>query len=223
MARQPAFAIVISGRGSNMAAIVRASRSGRLPAAIAVVIADREAPGISLAQSLGIPTRIIPARDFHDRSSFDMALARALDQSGVQFIALAGFMRILTGEFVDRFRGQLVNIHPSLLPRHRGLHTHRQALATGDDRHGASVHFVTAELDGGPVIAQASLPILPTDTESTLSARVHRLEHILYPRVCGWLAAGRVVLDADRVIFDGKPLPQSILDESALETFDVEQ
>ncbi len=206
-----------------MAAIVRASQSGRLPAAIAVVIADREAPGLDLARSLGISTRLIPARDFADRASFDTALAGALDQSGAQFIALAGFMRILTGEFVDRYRGRLINIHPSLLPRHRGLHTHRQALVAGDDRHGASVHFVTAELDGGPVIAQASLPVLPADTESTLSARVQRLEHILYPRVCGWLAAGRVAFDSDRVLFDGKPLAQPLLDESALESFDAEQ
>ncbi|MBK6597398.1 MAG: phosphoribosylglycinamide formyltransferase [Proteobacteria bacterium] len=212
IAKLPALGIVISGRGSNMAAIVRAAQCGALPARIAVVIADRAAAGLELAQALGITTETIPAREFADRTAFDAALAAALDQHGADFIALAGFMRILGAVFVGRYRGRLINIHPSLLPQHKGLHTHAQVLAAGDASHGASVHFVTPDLDGGPVIAQASLQVQPADTASSLSARVQQLEHMLYPKVCGWVASGRVQLDGDRVLFDGLPLDQPLID-----------
>ncbi|MEZ5473405.1 MAG: phosphoribosylglycinamide formyltransferase [Steroidobacteraceae bacterium] len=212
MAERTTIAVIISGRGTNMAAIVRAAQSGAIAADVAVVIADRAAAGLELARLRGIATELVAARDFTNRAAFDAALAEAIDRSGARLIALAGFMRILTAGFVDRYRGRLVNIHPSLLPLHKGLHTHRQVLAAHDPRHGASVHFVTPDLDGGPVIAQAALDVLPDDTESTLSVRVQRLEHMLYPRVCGWLASGRVTLDGDRVVFDGKRLDQPIME-----------
>ncbi len=178
-------AVVISGRGSNMEAIARASLAAGSPFKVVRVIADRDsAGGLARATALGIPVSVVPVRQFADRASFDAALAAEIDASGARLVALAGFMRILSAEFVQRFAGRLLNIHPSLLPKYKGLDTHARALAAGDSHHGASVHFVTAELDGGPVIMQGRLRIRPGDTPDAVSARVHTLEHIIYPHVC---------------------------------------
>lgn len=180
-----------------------AAAQGDIPVEVVSVIADRDATGLEYARAAGIPAHTLWTRDFASREQFDDALSECIVRSGAEFVALAGFMRILSAPFVQRFTGRLLNIHPSLLPRHKGLHTHRRVLEAGEREHGASVHYVTPELDGGPVIAQARVPVVAGDSEETLSARVHAAEHILYPRVCGWVAAGRVVLHDGSVYFDG--------------------
>jgi phosphoribosylglycinamide formyltransferase-1 len=215
-------AVVISGRGSNMEAIVRAAQSSanRASAAggryeVVRVIADRDtAGGLARAAALGIPTAVVPVKQFPDRGAFETALAREIEASGAQLVALAGFMRILSAEFVQRFPGKLLNIHPSLLPKHKGLDTHARALAAQDAHHGASVHYVTAELDGGPVIMQGRLRLQAGDTPETVSARVHALEHIIYPHVCSLIAAGRVECRDGMVYFDGEPLATPLLEEN---------
>ena len=208
-------AVVISGRGSNMEAIARASLSAGSPYKIVRVIADREtAGGLARAAALGIPTSVVPVKQFPDRATFDAALAAELEGSGAKLVALAGFMRILSSEFVQRFEGRLLNIHPSLLPLYKGLDTHARALAAGDSHHGASVHYVTAELDGGPVIMQGRLRIRPGDTPDAVSARVHTLEHIIYPHVCNLIAAGRIEWRAGSVFFDGALLSAPLIEES---------
>jgi phosphoribosylglycinamide formyltransferase-1 len=176
--------ILISGGGSNMAAIVRAAQSEQWPARIAAVISNKaDAGGLAFAQANGIPTVVIPSKDFASRDDFDAALRKSIDGFSPDLVVLAGFMRILTAPFVAHYAGRLLNIHPSLLPHFPGLHTHRQVLAAGHQRHGATVHIVTAELDHGPVLGQAEVEVLPGDTEDTLAARVLQQEHILYPRV----------------------------------------
>ena len=205
-------AVVISGRGSNMEAIVRAA-AGRYE--VVRVIADREtAGGLARAAALGVPTSVVPVKQFADRASFDDALAREIEASGAQLVALAGFMRILSAGFVERFTGRLLNIHPSLLPKYKGLDTHARAIAARDSHHGASVHYVTAELDGGPVIMQGRLRLRAGDTPETVSARVHALEHIIYPHVCSLIAAGRVQCRNGAVYFDGERLATPLLEEN---------
>ena len=156
---------------------------------------------------------VVPDKQFPDRGSFDAALAAELESSGARLVVLAGFMRILSAEFVQRFAGRLLNIHPSLLPKYKGLDTHVRALAAGDSHHGASVHYVTAELDGGPVVMQGRLRIRPGDTPDAVSARVHTLEHIIYPHVCTLIATGRVEWRAGSVFFDGAPLTSPLIEE----------
>ncbi|HEU5135451.1 MAG TPA: phosphoribosylglycinamide formyltransferase [Steroidobacteraceae bacterium] len=208
-------AVVISGRGSNMEAIARTALAAGSPFQVVRVIADRDsAGGLARATSLGIPVSVVPVRQFADRAGFDAALAAEIDASGARLVALAGFMRILSTEFVERFAGRLLNIHPSLLPKYKGLDTHARALAAGDSHHGASVHFVTAELDGGPVIMQGRLRIRPGDTPDTVSARVHTLEHIIYPHVCTLIAQGRIEWRDGSVFFDGAPLASPLLEET---------
>jgi len=208
-------AVVISGRGSNMEAIARISLKPASPFKVVRVIADREsAGGLARATSLGIPVSVVPVRQFADRESFDAALAAELDASGARLVALAGFMRILSPGFVQRFEGRLLNIHPSLLPKYKGLDTHARALAAGDSHHGASVHYVTAELDGGPVIMQGRLRIRAGEAPDGLSARVHTLEHIIYPHVCTLIATGRVEWRAGSVLFDGSPLDSPLIEEN---------
>jgi phosphoribosylglycinamide formyltransferase 1 len=208
-------AVVISGRGSNMEAIVRASHAAGSRYEVVRVIADREtAGGLARAAALGVPTSVVPVRQFADRAAFDTALAREIEACGARLIALAGFMRILSPGFVQRFAGSLLNIHPSLLPAYKGLDTHARALAAGDSHHGASVHYVTAELDGGPVIMQGRLRIRPGDTPESVSARVHALEHIIYPHVCSLIAAGRVQCRNGTVYFDNEPLPRPLIEEN---------
>jgi phosphoribosylglycinamide formyltransferase 1 len=208
-------AVVISGRGSNMEAIARAANRPGSGFEIVRVIADREsAGGLARAAALGLSTRVVPVKQFADRASFDAALAAEIDASGARLVALAGFMRILSVEFVERFAGRLLNIHPSLLPKYKGLDTHARAIAAGDLHHGASVHYVTAELDGGPVVMQGRLRLRPGDTPETVSARVHALEHIIYPHVCTLIATGRVEWREGSVYFDGEPLAAPLVEEN---------
>jgi phosphoribosylglycinamide formyltransferase-1 len=205
--------VLISGRGSNMAAIAAACDRGEIAGQICGVIADRlQAPGLQSAQQLGIATQCIAARQYASREQFDAALLAAIERSQAQIVVLAGFMRILGSGLVDQLRGRLLNIHPSLLPRHPGLHTHQRALAEGDAQHGATVHFVTPELDGGPAVLQGSLAMHPDDTETTLSARVQTIEHIIYPRVLGWIAAGRLQCPDGQPQLDGRALTAPIVE-----------
>jgi phosphoribosylglycinamide formyltransferase-1 len=209
---QARLAILISGQGSNMLAIAAACRAGQIPANVTIVIADTpEAGGIERARTLGLATRIVDRRQFTrsgkaDRAAFEAALARAIDENRADFILLAGFMRILSAQFVAPLQGRILNIHPSLLPRHKGLDTHARALAAGDAEHGATVHFVTAELDGGPLVAQGVVPVLPADDVAALSARVHAVEHKLYPMVTQWLTSGRLRWNGGNPTLDGAPL-----------------
>lgn len=185
--------ILISGRGSNMQALL----SARLPCHIAAVISNRaDAHGLEIAGKHGITTRAVSHRDFADRALFDAALAEEIDRYQPDFVVLAGFMRILTEEFVNRYRGRLINIHPSLLPAYAGMHTHERALQDGVKIHGCTVHFVTPDLDHGPVIIQAAVPVLYEDTAQTLSERVLKEEHIIYPQAIRWLCEGKVSLNA---------------------------
>ena len=199
--------ILISGRGSNMQAILDAATHGELPVDIRAVISNRpDAAGLATAAAAGVPTEVIDHREHADRDAYDRALQAAIDRHAPALVVLAGFMRILTPAFVRHYAGRLINIHPSLLPAFRGLRTHERALAEGAAEHGASVHFVTEELDGGPVIAQAAVPVLPDDAADTLAARVLEAEHRLYPTVVGWFAAGRLAYRDGNVYLDGQAL-----------------
>ena len=185
--------ILISGRGSNMEAIVRAFRQENWPARLCAVISNRaDAAGLVFAERAGIPTRVVSHKDYADRETYDAALQAVIDTYEPDLVILAGFMRILTAGFVEHYTGRMINIHPSLLPSFRGLHTHRQAIEAGVRVHGATVHFVTPELDGGPIIAQAIVPVLPGDDEDTLADRVLAHEHRLYPRVVRWITEDKV-------------------------------
>jgi len=203
--------ILISGRGSNMEALVRAGLPGRISA----VISNRpDAAGLRFAVENGIATAVVDHQRYPSREAFDAALAQAIDRYEPDLLAHAGFMRILGGEFVRRFEGRMLNIHPSLLPAFPGLHTHRRALEAGDRVHGASVHFVTEELDGGPLVVQARVPVLPGDDETRLSARVQRVEHRIYPRAVGWLAERRLVLIDGKARLDGRALETPVIYEA---------
>ena len=184
--------ILISGRGSNLQALLEAG----LPCRIAAVISNRaDAGGLKIAQAHGIPTAVIEHRNYADRDSFDAALAQLIDTFHADFVVLAGFMRILTACFVTRYHARLVNIHPSLLPAYGGLHTHARALQDGVRIHGCTVHFVTPDLDHGPIIIQAAVPVLCHDTEQALAARVLQEEHRIYPQAIRWLCADQIELD----------------------------
>jgi len=186
-------AIMISGRGSNMAALIEAASDHRFPAEIVGVISDRaEAPGLELAKSAGLPTRTVGLNDHGDRAGADRATDEILKAWGTQIVCLAGFMRILSPEFTTLWQGTLINIHPSLLPRYKGLDTHERALADGASEHGCSVHFVTEKPDDGPVIAQVAVPVMFGDTTASLAARVLAAEHRLYPMALAELATGQV-------------------------------
>lgn len=212
--RRLRIAVLISGRGTNMAAIARACIDGHLDASVAAVIADRpEAAGLGLAHDSGIETAVVHFRDFPQRTSFESALGATIGGCAPDLIAMAGFMRILSSEFVSGWTGRMLNIHPSLLPRHRGLHTHRRVIEAGEIKHGASVHFVTPELDGGPTVLQSRVPVKPGDTEATLSARVQATEHIIYPRVIGWIAGGRLAWRNGAPLLDGHALDAPIVED----------
>lgn len=199
--------VLISGSGSNLQAIIDAIAAGHLKARIAGVLSNKaDAYGLVRAQQASIPTAVLSHSAYASREDFDAAMAQQIDAWSPDVVVLAGFMRILTPAFVQHYEGRLLNIHPSLLPRHKGMHTHRRALEEGDREHGCSVHYVTAELDGGPVIAQAVLPVLPDDNEPTLTERVHKGEHIVYPEVLVWLAEGRLTCENGHPRVDGKPL-----------------
>jgi len=194
--------ILISGRGSNMLALLEA----KLPCKISAVISNRaEAAGLALAQAYNIPTAVVAHIDYPDRNSFDAELAKAIDNFKPDFVVLAGFMRILTENFVARYSGRLVNIHPSLLPAYGGLNTHARALHDGILIHGCTVHFVTPDLDHGPIIIQAAVPVMPDDTEQTLAARVLYEEHRIYPLAIRWLCNQKVALDKQgKVVFQSR-------------------
>ena len=192
--------ILISGRGSNMQAIVRAAKSEQWPARIAAIISNRaDAEGLSFAAEHNIPTLVVANKDFPTREAFDAALQVAIDRFAPDLVVLAGFMRILTEPFVAHYCARLLNIHPSLLPSFPGLATHRQALAAGVKVHGATVHFVTADLDHGPIVAQAAVPVLEDDTEDSLAARVLAQEHEMYPRAVRWFVEDKLALENGRV------------------------
>ena len=188
--------ILISGRGSNMQAIVNAAKSEQWPCRIAAVISNRaDAEGLAFAAEHGIPTAVVISKEYPSRDAFDAALRAAIDRFSPDLIVLAGFMRILTPAFVEHYAGRTLNIHPSLLPSFPGLATHRQALAAGVKVHGATVHFVTAELDHGPIVEQAVVPVLPGDTEHSLAERVLVQEHLIYPRAVRWFVEGRLTIE----------------------------
>lgn len=207
--------ILISGRGSNMLALLEA----KLPCRVAAVISNRaNAGGLGIAKAHGIPTAVIEHRDYADRDSFDAALARTIDTFDPDYVVLAGFMRILTAGFVSRYHGRLVNIHPSLLPAYSGLNTHARALHDGVKIHGCTVHFVSSDLDHGPIIIQAALPVLPEDTEQTLAARVLHEEHRIYPQAIRWLCTGKIELnEPGQVVFRGSKQSSFTLFSPALE------
>jgi phosphoribosylglycinamide formyltransferase-1 len=200
--------ILISGRGSNMEAIVRACATEGWNARVAAVIANRaDAAGLEFARQHGIATAVVDHTAFESRAAFDAELARTVDAHAPDVVALAGFMRILTDAFVERFQGRLVNVHPSLLPAFTGLHTHRRAIEAGCKLAGATVHFVTPALDHGPIIAQAVVPVLPGDTPEVLAARVLEREHVLYPRAVRWLVHG-LLRTTDGIVTHTKGEPQ---------------
>ncbi|HEF5786060.1 phosphoribosylglycinamide formyltransferase [Burkholderia multivorans] len=193
--------ILISGRGSNMEAIVRACTHERWPAEVAAVIANRpDAAGLAFAASHGIATAVVDHRSFDGRDSFDAALAAEIDRFAPDLVVLAGFMRILTPEFVRRYEGRLLNIHPSLLPSFKGIRTHQQALDAGVALHGATVHFVIPQLDSGAIVAQGAVPVRAGDDAAVLAQRVLAVEHVLYPRAVRWFVEGRLRLEGDRAI-----------------------
>lgn len=199
--------VLISGSGSNLQAIIDNISAGRLKARIAGVLANKaDAYGLIRAQQAGITTAVLSHADYASREDFDAAMMQQIDAWKPDVVVLAGFMRILTPGFVQHYEGRLLNIHPSLLPRHKGLHTHRRALEAGDEEHGCSVHFVTAELDGGPVIAQAVIQVSADDNETLLTERVHKSEHQIYPEVLVWMAEGRLVYRDGQPWIDNKRL-----------------
>ncbi len=205
-------AVLISGRGSNLQALLDACGRPDFPAEIALVVSNRaDAEGLRRAEEASVPTQVLDHRDFVQRAAFDAALDRILRAAAVDLVCLAGFMRLLTPGFAAAWQGRLINIHPSLLPCFKGLHTHRQALAAGVRIHGCSVHFVTPDLDAGPIIAQAAVPVSGADDEASLAARVLEAEHRLYPLVLALLAQGRVHLEGDRVMLQEDSPSQTML------------
>lgn len=206
----PRIVILISGGGSNMLTIAKAVKEGIIDAEVSAVMSNRpNAGGLQKAADLDIHTDIVDHTLYPDRKDFDTALLRQIEEYQPDLIVLAGFMRILTPEFVRYFEGRLINIHPSLLPKYQGLHTHKRAIEAGDDEHGATVHFVTEELDGGPSIIQAVVPVLSSDTEEALQQRVLEQEHIIYPIAVKWFAEGRLKMKGNEVFMDNEQLPST--------------
>jgi phosphoribosylglycinamide formyltransferase-1 len=199
-------AILISGRGSNMEALIKSAQDPHSSAEIAIVISNRpEAHGLKVARALGIEAVCIDHRSFSSKEDFEEALDRQCRSRGSEIILCAGFMRLLTADFAERWRGRLINIHPSLLPCYPGLRTHERALEDQVRIHGCTVHFVTADVDKGPIIAQGAVPVMPDDSAKTLAQRVLEQEHRLYPMVLEWLAAGLVKLEGERVVYGFAP------------------
>ncbi|MCG7924858.1 MAG: phosphoribosylglycinamide formyltransferase [Candidatus Thiodiazotropha taylori] len=210
--QHPKVVVLISGNGSNLQAIIDASQN-HLPIEIAAVISNRPGVyGLQRAASAAIETAVLDHQAFADRASYDQALIELIDRYQPELVVLAGFMRILTTPFVRHYAGRLLNVHPSLLPKYTGLHTHKRALEAGEQLHGVSVHFVTEELDGGPLIAQAQVAVLPQDDPQSLAARVLEKEHQLYPLVVGWYAQKRLQLnETGEVILDNEKLLQPVV------------
>jgi phosphoribosylglycinamide formyltransferase-1 len=204
-------AVLISGRGSNMAALIEAAKDKSYPAEIALVVSNRpDAGGLLVAQSEGIATDIVDHAQFgKGRAAFESALQAVLTKNNIDLIALAGFMRLLSPEFVNRWRERMLNIHPALLPAFKGLDTHNRALEAGAKIHGATVHFVVAEMDSGPIIAQGAVAVRADDSEQTLAARVLAVEHKIYPLALKLVAEGRVRVENGRCLIDGVPIPDA--------------
>jgi phosphoribosylglycinamide formyltransferase-1 len=202
--------VLLSGTGSNLQALIDSTQTGDNPVRIRAVISNRaDAYGLQRARDAGIDTAVLDHKAFEGREAFDSALVELIDGFSPNLVVLAGFMRILSADFVRHYQGRLLNIHPSLLPRYKGLHTHQRALEAGDREHGCSVHFVTEELDGGPLVVQAVIPVELDDTPDTLAQRVHVQEHQIYPLAVRWFAEGRLSLGPRGALLDGQPLAAS--------------
>ena len=200
--------VLISGSGSNLQAIIDACLSNQISGDVVSVISNKaDAFGLTRAKNAGIETCVLSHKDFASREDYDAQLAQLIDSFDPALVVLAGFMRILTPSLVQKFKGKMLNIHPSLLPKYQGLNTHQRAIDAKDDVHGVSVHFVTEELDGGPVVLQAKVPILANDTAESLAQRVHEQEHIIYPLAVKWISEQRLTMEADYAVFDTQPLP----------------
>ena len=200
--------VLVSGNGSNLQAILDACQQGRINGSIAAVFSNKaEAGGLERARDANVPAHALSAAQFADREALDRQLMLEMDAYAPDLVVLAGYMRILSPAFVQHYAGRMLNIHPSLLPKYPGLHTHRQAIENGDDEHGTSVHFVTEELDGGPVILQAKVPIFSDDSEADVIARVQHQEHAIYPLVAGWFIDGRLTMRDNAAWLDGQRLP----------------
>ena len=199
--------VLISGNGSNLQAIIDACESGKIAGTLRAVFSNKaDAFGLQRARDAGIPAHALSAGQFATREAFDRELMQEIDAYAPDLVVLAGYMRILSPAFVAHYTGRLINIHPSLLPKYPGLHTHRQALENGDAEHGTSVHFVTDELDGGPVILQAKVPVFDGDDEADITARVQAQEHAIYPLVVSWFADGRLKMQDNAAWLDGQKL-----------------
>ncbi|AMN82133.1 phosphoribosylglycinamide formyltransferase [Pseudomonas azotoformans] len=202
--------VLLSGTGSNLQALIDSMRTGESPVRIAAVISNRsDAYGLQRARDAGIDTRSLDHKAFEGREAFDSALIELIDAFNPKLVVLAGFMRILSADFVRHYEGRLLNIHPSLLPKYKGMHTHQRALDAGDSEHGCSVHFVTEELDGGPLVVQAVVPVESDDSAQTLAQRVHTQEHRIYPLAVRWFAEGRLILGDQGALLDGQLLAAS--------------
>lgn len=200
--------VLISGSGSNLQALIDGQKAGDLAIDIKAVISNRpDVLGLARAERAGIATETLDHKAFNTREAFDEQLAASIDQYQPDLIVLAGFMRILTPEFVRRYQGRMLNIHPSLLPKYQGLHTHRRAIEAGDSIHGVTVHFVTEELDGGPPVIQAIVPVFENDTEEALAKRVQTQEHSIYPTAVAWFATGRLGMADGKATLDNEVLP----------------
>jgi phosphoribosylglycinamide formyltransferase 1 len=200
--------VLISGSGSNLQAIIDACKTTDFPGQVVGVISNKaDVFGLTRAEKANIPHRVLSHKEYDSRENYDQALVSAIDEHRPDLVVLAGFMRILTPVFVQHFSGKLLNIHPSLLPKYQGLNTHQRAIDAQDKEHGVSVHFVTEELDGGPVILQAKVPIFPEDHVDDLANRIHVQEHKIYPLVINWFCSGRIVMTGDKAVLDGVTLP----------------
>ncbi len=207
--------VLVSGNGSNLQAIIDACQQQRINAEVCAVFSNKaSAWGLMRAQEAGIPAFALSPKDYSNRESFDAALTARIDDFDPDLVVLAGYMRILSPAFVGHYHGRMLNIHPSLLPKYPGLHTHRQVLENGDNEHGTSVHFVTDELDGGPVVLQAKIPVFPGDDEDEITARILHQEHAIYPLAVSWFINGRLTVKGDRAWLDGEALgPQGYASE----------
>lgn len=207
--KTPKLCVLISGNGSNLQSMIDYIDAGKLNAEIACVISNRpNAFGLTRAENSGIPNLCIDHTQYPDREDYDRALKAKIEEYSPDCVVLAGFMRILTPDFVEYFSGKLLNIHPSLLPKYKGLNTHQRAIDNGDTEHGVSVHFVTPELDGGPVIIQSRVPVFEDDDSSTLASRVQEQERDLYPLVLRWFCEGRLTMNQNKAILDDQVLPE---------------
>ena len=200
--------VLVSGSGSNLQAILDACQQGQINGSVAAVFSNKaDAFGLERARTAGIPAHSLAQTQFADREAFDRQMMQDIDAYAPDLVVLAGYMRILSPEFVQHYAGRMLNIHPSLLPKYPGLHTHRRAIENGDDEHGASIHFVTEELDGGPIVLQAKVPVFSDDSEADVAARVQYQEHMIYPLVVSWFVDGRLVMRDGSAWLDGELVP----------------